>query len=71
MPIEGYVMGWRADVMRQRYHDYRAGLLDANEIALLYQDMIERECLPQACVQYAHHMVLMGLCRVPDAMPYN
>jgi hypothetical protein len=64
-------MGWRADVTKQRYHDYRAGLLDYNEIAVLYQDMIEKECLPAHLVDAALHFVQMGLVRVPDQMPYN
>ena len=43
MPFENYVMGWRAEVTKQRYHDYLAGRLDYNEIAVLYQDMVEKE----------------------------
>lgn len=71
MAFENYVMGWRADVMKQRYLDYRAGLLDCNEIAVLYQDMIEAEILPAALVDPAMHFIQMGLVRVPDQMPYN
>ena len=71
MAFEGYVLGWRADVSKQRYHDYRAGLLDYNEIAVLYQDMIEKEILPEHLLPAALHFIAMGLGRVPDQMPYN
>ena len=64
-------MGWGADIPRQRYHDLRAGLLDEWEIVVLYQDMIEKQCLPEALLAGAHHLIQMGICRVPGAMPLN
>lgn len=71
MSFENYVLGWQAPVTKQRYHDYRAGLLDYNEIAILYQDMVESNCLPASLVDQAMHFVQMGLVRIPDQMPYN
>jgi len=71
MWYDTYKMGWKADVATQRYHDYRAGLLDYNEIAVLYQDMVEKEVVPIQLVDAAMHFVQMGLVRVPDHMPYN
>jgi hypothetical protein len=71
MWYDTYQMGWKANVTKQRYHDYRAGLMDYNEIAVLYQDLIEKECLPAQLVDAALHFIQMGLVRLPDQMPYN
>lgn len=70
-PFADYVLKYRGVVTKQRWHEYRAGLLDSNQIAVLYQDMIEAECLPAARVDHATHMCEMGLCRVPDMMVYQ
>lgn len=71
MGIKDYVMGWQAPVRKQRYADYLAGKLDCNEIAILYQDMVESNCLPANLVDQAMHFVQVGLVRIPDQMPYN
>lgn len=69
--ISDYVMEYKGVVQKSRYHEFRAGLLDANEIAILFQDMIEGNCLPVALVEQAYHFIRMGLCRLPDQMCYH
>lgn len=68
MTFENYVMGFRAAVPVQRYHDLRAGILDTWEIVVLYQDMLEAECLPQTHIEGAHYLLAMRLCRLPGGL---
>jgi len=67
----GYVMQYCGSVTAQRYHNLRAGLLDPWEVVLIFQDMIEAQCLPQARLEQAAHLVAVGLCQVPDQMNYH
>ena len=69
MPFENYVMGYKLPVLTQRYHDYRAGLLDPWEIVVFYQDVIEAEKIPLAHMAHAIHMVERRLCTLPDQLP--
>lgn len=71
MSFENYTMGWRATLPTQRYHDYRAGLLDPWEVVVFYQDMIEAGVVPASLWCYVQHFLETGLCRLPELMPYN
>lgn len=71
IPDKPYEMGYGAEVKAQRYHNLRAGLLSTWDIVILYQDMIEAGCVPQALLPYAAQLVAQGLCRVPDQMTYH
>ena len=71
MSSKPYVMAWREPVPLHRWHAFRAGLLSTWEIVILFQDMIEAECVPAALLENAAYLVAIGLCRVPDQMTYH
>lgn len=62
MTFEDYTLRYKEPVQAQRYHNYRAGLLSEGEIVVLYQDMIEANCVPTTHYFHAVHLVEMGLC---------
>lgn len=65
MWYDNYTMAWCGRVAGQRYHEYRAGLMDHWEIVALYQDMLEAGCVPDIHIEHAGHLVQMGLCHIP------
>lgn len=57
-----YTLGYKASVPKQRYHDWRAGMLDPWECVVFFQDLIEAEVVPPRCVEIAVYYVSQGLC---------
>ena len=66
-----YHMGFQQPVAPQRLAGFIEGTLDANEIAVLMQDVIEAGLLPTLSSQFffcAQHCVEQGLCTVTGRM---
>lgn len=71
LEVTGYAVQYQQPVSMKRYHELRAGMLDPWQILVLYQDMLEANCLPPERVSHAQHYLDLGLCRVPDQMVYH
>lgn len=64
-------MGYRATVSQARFQQYFDGDMDANDMIVFMQDLIEANFIPAMCVQadpcfedYARHYVEQGLCHI-------
>lgn len=60
----GYQMGWGAEIDPARIDALAAGQLDADDIVLIFQDLIEAGLFPAKWREQAQHMVDSGLIHV-------
>jgi hypothetical protein len=64
MSLKDYKMGFQVPVPMARWHHFRAGIMTPWEIALLFQDMLERQCVPTARIDTAVYFITIGHCHV-------
>ena len=64
MSIKDYKMGYQVPVLMTRWHHLVAGIMTPWEIALLFQDMLETHCVPEARIDQAIYLIRMGHCHV-------
>jgi len=64
MSIKDYKMGYQEPVLMARWHHFRAGIMTPWEITLLFQDLLETQCVPAARIDHAMYLIMMGHCYV-------